>query len=155
MTLTLTILVGLLLVMAIAFFAALCVWLFRHYRITFPMWLILAPVVAALVARGFANEMSMLFYQMTDVSGMSAQVVAHHLLVLRLSAAATDALSKLGLTVVGISELIMILDQTTQPVQGFWRKFETKQRARVAIGLLAVSLAALAAAIPGLYYHTL
>lgn len=155
MTQVLYILVGLLLVATIAFFAALCAWLFKRYRITFPIWLILSPLVAALVARGFAEETSMLFYQMTDASGMAPQVAADRLTALRLSTAAVEILSKLALTVVGISELIMILDQTTKPVQGFWRKFETKQRARVAIGLLAVALAALAAAIPGLYYHTL
>ncbi len=137
------------------FIFSFAIWLIRNHEISFPTWIVLTSATAALASWLFAEESSMLIYQMTDVKGIPADVVGVRLLVLRIVTSLLDGTSKLLITLVTISEIIHLLDQTNKKPQGFWRKFKIKKNKNIKLGITAVITGALSTSMVGIYFYTL
>ena len=154
-----TTILGILLValgLAIAgFILSFAIWLIRNYGVSFPIWIVISSVASALVAQLFAEESAMIVFHMTDVKGIPAEVMAFRLTVLRVASALLDGTSKFLITLVGISEIISLLDQTKIKPEGFWRRFKMKKKKNIRLGVAAVVTGALSTSVVGIYFHTL
>ncbi|MBK1880753.1 hypothetical protein [Pelagicoccus mobilis] len=137
------------------FILSFAIWLIRNYQVSFPIWIVLSSVASAVAVQVFAEESAMIVYHMTDVKGIPADVMAFRLMVLRVASALLDGTSKFLITLVGISEIISLLDLTSNKPTGFWRRFKMKRKKNIRFGVAAVVTGVLSTSVVGIYFHTL